>query len=307
MPGDVVKALQELGVRLSKVDGDEAVGWCPAHRERTGKEDSHPSWGVNLETGMHNCFSCGFRGPFIRLARYMLGVSDEETHAWIRSRGSIDRAKRVFGLTEQYAKPNAAEVTEADLALYTEVPEWACRERDLLPGSVDHYGFLWDPEHDRWITPVRDPFTNRLIGWQEKGKGYFSNQPKSMEKSHYLVGFRQAVDSGTDTCVMVESPLDVPALHGAFIDGGVSTMGVHVSDEQLDLICQNFRVLVSALDNDKSGRQTNRDLRRRVRGRVLLKFWNYDVTPDAKDPGEQKRAEIAESFRTATNSILARW
>lgn len=243
----------------------------------------------------------------MRLVRYMLGLSDEETHAWIRSRGSIDRAKRVFGLTEGYEKPEPDPVTEADLALYTPVPEGACEERRLLPGSVDHYGFLWDPDHDRWITPIREPHTNKLVGWQEKGKKFFRNQPDHMEKSHYLVGFNEAIASGTDTCVMVESPLDLPALHGAFVDGGVATMGVHVSDAQLDLICGNFRVLVSALDNDSKGDQANSQLRERVAGRVLLKFWNYDCSPEAKDPGEQTRGQIKESLRTAESSILARW
>lgn len=307
VPGDVVKALTEMGVRLHKVDGDEATGWCPAHRERTGKEDRHPSWGVNLDSGKFLCFSCGFRGPFIALTRYLLDCDDDEASAWIRARGSIDRAKRVFGLVEGYEAPEPDPVSEADLALFTQVPEWACEERNLLPGSVDHYGFLWDPKNDRWVTPIREVHTNKLVGWQEKGKKYFRNQPEHLEKSQHLVGVNQALDSGSDVCVMVESPLDLPALHAAYLDGGVATMGVNVSGPQLDLICENFRVLISALDNDAAGERINKELRKRVGGRALLRFWNYDGCPDAKDPGEQTVAQIKESYDTAKSAIRMRW
>lgn len=308
VPGDVPKCLDELGVEVRKIDErtGEAEGWCPAYLERTGRQDRHPSWSVNIENGQHNCFSCGFKGPFVSLVRYVLGVSPEEAIAWVKARGSIDRARRVLGRGSYIEELVAEAVTEADLALYEEVPEWACEHRDLDPASVDHYGILWEPEKQLWITTIREPFTDRLVGWQEKAhKGrHFKNVPDHLEKSNYLFGFNQALES--NACVLVESPLDVPRLHTAGLEGGVASFGAFLSDAQLDLICENFIFLVSALDNDKAGDQVNKDLRRRVNGRVRLKFWNYG-TLDAKDPGEQSDEEIRESFETSYSSILARW
>ena len=314
VPGDVPKCLAELGVQIRRIDDRtyEAEGWCPAHEERTGKQDKHPSWSVNTDTGQHNCFSCGFKGPFVSLVRYMLDVSQEEAVAWVKARGSIDRAKRVLGRgesLEDLVRKQAEEITEADLALFTEVPEYFCEERDLDPASVDHYGILWDSEHERWITPIREPFTGKLVGWQEKGTGrnkrHFRNVPDNLEKSQYIFGFDQALAAG-DTFILVESPLDAPRIHSAGVDGAGASMGAFLSDAQLDLICDNFSLLISALDNDKAGDKVNKDLRRRVNGRIRLKFWNYGLL-DVKDPGEQSDTEIRESNDTAYSSILARW
>lgn len=168
---------------------------------------------------------------------------------------------------------------------------------------------LWDPEGERWITPIREPFTGKLVGWQEKGTGrnkrYFRNVPDDLEKSLYIFGFDLAVEE-SDTFVLVESPLDAPRIRTAGVPGAGASMGAFLSDSQLDLICENFSVLISAQDNDKAGDQVNRELRRRVAGRIRLKFWNYGLL-NVKDPGDQSDAEIRESYETAYSSILAKW
>jgi hypothetical protein len=37
------------------------------HFARTGKADNSPSWWINLSTGMHICFSCGYKGNLLQL------------------------------------------------------------------------------------------------------------------------------------------------------------------------------------------------------------------------------------------------
>jgi hypothetical protein len=43
---------------------------CPFHR------DGKPSFSLNLEMGVYNCFGCGERGNTITAARYLLGDND---------------------------------------------------------------------------------------------------------------------------------------------------------------------------------------------------------------------------------------
>jgi DNA primase len=57
---DVLATLERLGIE-GKESGDEYVARCPMHAARTGREDSHPSWSINLQTGLFLCFSCGYR------------------------------------------------------------------------------------------------------------------------------------------------------------------------------------------------------------------------------------------------------
>ncbi len=88
VPGDVLKCLDELGIAVLRITGDEAVARCPGHLRLVGKEDNDPSWSVNTDTGVHNCFACGFRGPFAAIVREVLGLPSNEADAWSGSNSS---------------------------------------------------------------------------------------------------------------------------------------------------------------------------------------------------------------------------
>lgn len=301
VPGNVPKSLEELGIEIYRVVGDEVTGKCPAHVRRTGKQDRHPSWSVNVETGQHNCFSCGFRGPFYVIVKEALGLNDDDAVSWVKARGSIDRVHRILHGSD-YGEESSEEISEADLALFTEVPQWACDARDFDGSAADEYGVLWVPDKKRWITPIREPDTNLLMGWQEKGHKdrYFRNYPRNVKKATTLFGVNELRG---DTAILVESPLDVVKIHSAGLSlMAVSSFGVNVSDVQLALLSERVRHLVSALDHDKDGDRLNEDLIDRVRGRMKLSFWDYSHT-SAKDPGDQTDDEIHWSFENAYASI----
>lgn len=301
VPGNVPKALEEMGIEVIRVIGDEVTGKCPAHVRRTGRQDRHPSWSVNVETGQHNCFSCGFRGPFFVIVKEALGLNDDESISWVKARGSIDRVHRILRGSD-YGEQEAEELTEADLALFTEVPQKACDKRDFDGSAADDYGVLWVPNKQRWITPIREPETNRLMGWQEKGHKdrYFRNFPPNVKKATTLFGINELAG---DTAILVESPLDVVKIHSSGLAfKGVASFGVNVSDIQLALLSERVTHLVSALDNDRDGNRLNTDLIKRVRGRMKLSFWDYSNT-DAKDPGDQTDDQIRWSYDNAYSSL----
>lgn len=308
VPGDVYACIVELGIQISKVDdhGDEVQGWCPAHEERTGKRDNSPSWSVNTDSGMHNCFSCGFRGSFASLVKYVLDCSWSDALAWCRKRGGIEKVRK--HLNSGYIDELAPEdpVTEADLALFLLPPLDELDARNIDPEAADDYEILWDDEHDRWIFPIRDPYTNELWGWQEKNKRIFINVPKKLTKSKTLFGLNVAQHLGL-VVIIVESPLDCARIRSVLWDevAVVATMGAEISDAQIDLLCEFFDVVVSAMDNDEAGEKTNAELRERFGGRVRLRFWNYDG-PE-KDPGAQSDDQIEHSFDTAYSAVVARW
>lgn len=307
VPGDIIACLQELDIEIFKIDNGEAQAQCPAHYERTGKDRSRGDWSINTDDGMHNCFSCGFSGSFVTLVKEVLDCSREEAVAWCRERGGIERVRKSIGQGSYVEEQEAEQVSEADLALFIEVPEWACDERDIEPWAADDYRVLWDPEKDLWITQIREYETDRLIGWQEKNKRFFNNYPKHMEKADHVFGINDAPEE-CEVGILVESPLDCPHILSAEIGDAwaVSSMGAEVSERQLDILCERFPVLISALDNDVAGDKTNRDLRRRVGGRSRLRFWNYGNL-DSKDPGEQSYRQVRESYKTAYSAILARF
>lgn len=299
VPGNVVGVLEELGIEIFRVDNEEALAQCPAHARRTGKERSRGDWSVNTESGQHNCFSCGFRGPFYLIVKEVLGLGNEEAIDFVKSKGSIDRAFQNLTGEGLFINELAEEYTEADLALFVNVPDWVCHERDVEPWACDEYGVLWDEKKGRWITPVREWKTNKLMGYQEKGHDdrYFRNRPKGLEKGLTLFGVNQHKG---DTALLVESPLDVVKIRAALDEPvGLGSYGATITDEQLNLMQDmGIKRLVSGLDNDKAGDLSNRDLIPRCRGRFHLEFYDYDET-DAKDPGDQEDYDICESYVNA--------
>ncbi len=297
MPTDVGLTLGDLGIEIEKMARDEAWAVCPNPKH----PDRSASWSINLETGEHYCFSCGFGGNFLRLVKAVQDVEDDKAETWIRSRGGIGVAhKKLHGETA-YTKRKAVPITEADLALYdARIPLWALEDRDLVQESCERYGVLWDPTTLSWILPVRDAFTGKLRGWQAKGKE-MKNHPLGLEKADTLFGYHLLGDVG----YLEESPLDCVRLDSYQVEGAVSGFGVHVSDEQMNLIVDRVDTLYVCLDNDKAGRDKEAEIWNQYRRRCRLMFANYEHT-DKKDHGDMTPEEIQYSLENAVSALRYR-
>lgn len=312
VPGNVLRAIEELGLEVKRVTADEIEMPCPEHFNRTGKIDRHPSFSVNLEEGYFNCFSCGYRGPFVKLAKDALGVDWEEAVRWVRSRGGIERVRKKLGIF--ITDPNAASysteidttkvINEASLALFEDPPEEALDERGISLEAAQHFGIVWDPKRDMWITPIRGPETGTLWGWQEKAARYFRNRPYDVKKAQAVFGL-DAFEDGYPA-VLVESPLDTAYVWTHLPVNGLSGYGAGVSDVQMRLIHEVTDVLYVALDDDRDGHKYSEWIRTEYGRKMRLKFWDY-ADGHAKDPGEQTVRELEYSFDHAYPSTVARF
>lgn len=306
VPGNVPSALQELGVEVIHVNLNEALAKCPAHFERTGKEDRHPSFSVNTEEGIFNCFSCGYRGPFVMLVEQMLKCDREDAVGWVRARGGIERVKRALvEKTGLMMVDTSTQINEASLALFVDPPAEALAKRHLSLASVRHYGILWDAEKGRWITPIRDPNTGRLWGWQAKNERYFRNVPNEIKKASTLFGLEQFVDG---PAILIESPLDVPRIFTAGVEGSLSSLGAGVSAIQMKIIQSITDEVIIGLDNDRDGSKYSRALKAMYGRQMIMKFLNYaDFDEEVKDPGEMTDSQIRHSVDTAISSVQVRF
>lgn len=310
VPGDVLGALDELGVQVVKLKDGEAWAYCPGHPENMGRQEKHPDkWSVNIETGQHSCFSCSFSGSFVFLVQEVLNVDRSDAEAWVRSRGGIERVRRYLQAPaerEQFVPRR--EWNESRLALFGSPPISARDGRRISEGSVNQYGVLWDGESEHWILPIRDPDTYELWGYQEKGAGYFDNKPARIPKGSTLFGLDALEESGSRLAVLLESPLDCLRLSTAGIQGGVASFGAKVTEEQMDLLFDRVSVIVVALDNDDAGREAARKIKQRyLRSGKTIKFLNYtDI--EGKDIGEPgvTDAQIRRAVLTSVALPLAR-
>lgn len=316
---DVPSVLDALG--LDWMDhGHEANALCPAHYARTGKEDRSPSWWINLETGQHICFSCGYKGNIAQLVcdvnEFYLKTWDNKysydyatAQTWLAEMSSIDTetlldmVKSLPNRIEAYVKP--LPMSEARLAVFVSPPTKPLSERNLTKEAARAYGVLWDNKKATWILPLREPEQHSLMGWQEKGteQRTFFNRPAGLQKSKTLFGVDTQND---DLAIIVESPLDCLRVYSAGFSGALALCGSQVSEEQIKLIRRSEKVIV-ALDNpniDKAGKKGADEMRKLAnKYGINMFFFNYGDS-DKKDPGDMTDEEIAWGIANAKSSVL---
>lgn len=292
IPGNVEAALEELGIEIVDIKDDEIIGKCPAHFERLGKQDSHPSWSVVKEdrtdssgrtiyAGTHNCFSCGFKGPFVALVKQVLKCDNDTAEEWVRNRGGLERAKQILARKPKNKIDTSEQVNEASLALYIDPPKNMLDKRKLRSFSAKYYGIKWDESRTAWILPIRD-YKGKLFGWQIKRPKNVFSYPKFVQKASTLFGLHKL--AGT-TGYLFEAPLDAARLHSVGIYGGLATYGSKISDNQLEILADRLDVLYICMDNDDAGIEAAWKIKTKLYGRLTLRFLDYDYIP-GKDIGE---------------------
>lgn len=68
---DFEATMARLGLEMRHAGGDEWVGYCPDHLERTGHPQSEPKWYVNARTGQTYCFTEHRGSNLVRAAQYI--------------------------------------------------------------------------------------------------------------------------------------------------------------------------------------------------------------------------------------------
>ena len=66
-----------------KIKENELHCCCPFHNE------SRPSFGINLETGLFNCFSCKEKGNIVQFVSKMKHITIAESIDFLKTRGYV--------------------------------------------------------------------------------------------------------------------------------------------------------------------------------------------------------------------------
>lgn len=263
---DIVDILADAGVKQIKEGEKEISALCPMHKERVGKEDSHASWSINRHTYVHHCFSCGYSGTLVGLLIDLQGYAPEDIEAEIAKSSFLRTMDKIE--QKQQEPEEARPPTEWELSnILTSVPDRLLTLRQLRRHAVDAYGVRWDPDRKAWVLPIYHP-DGSLMGVQYRQKGVVINAPKGMNKAITLFGHQQMQLLSSVWVTLVESPLDAVRLYGLGIPA-LASFGAWVSDEQITLLCRNYRRVMLAMDNDKVGKQSTDMLRFNLRKRGM--------------------------------------
>jgi hypothetical protein len=295
---DVADVLKSLGVDVVRVGDTEISARCPVHLNRTGKADRSPSWSMNASNGLWICYSCGAKGTLSHLVSELTGETDSivAVHEFLIHNGLT----RLTNPVEQ--EPQQPVVDWMAFSKFSVPSDELLASRNLDREAVRKYGIRWDTSTRAWVIPIVSSF-GELLGWQSKSKTRVLNYPVGVSKSSTLFGLDKA---DCDTCVLVESPLDVVRLHTAMSGCcGLASFGAHISKTQISLLANHVNKLIIALDNDSAGIAAAQKLRQKLPAFRTPVLWAKYSHTDAKDIGDMTDAEVYESISKA--SVFPWW
>lgn len=277
LPGTVEEVLEQLGIIVASVGSQEISASCPFHA------DSHPSFSINIESGLWICYQCGESGTLAMLVdKVSKGTVRPDVLLKELSRQKIGKEKA----PQEAELPKDPRLLQAEYEATGEVPDWALAERGFNRSIANEFGLRWNRG---WIIPIWSPGA-ALWGWQFKRLDVMLNYPRSVKKSQTLFGLREL---GDPCAALVESPLDVCKLaqHGV---PALASYGAMVSHDQLGIIIDNLDRVVLALDNDEEGqRQSNKVWEYLARFMPTCKAKRFK---GIKDPGEMDYRQIERAF-----------
>lgn len=273
-----------------KFGGTNIVCPCPFHK---GGQESHASFGVNIQTGQFNCFACHESGSLKRLLR-LLGCSREVVDSSLKEiLPALEKAQALKQVQVQnfsYGRdPFKAPVVleEALLGVY-----------DWLPVSLEQKGFDvnllrdmeigFDKTNLRITYPIRDPYGNlagisggaidksqvpkykvyqggKAIGtrWQpgDFGQWFDEKYPGYQCENHrFLWNYdrifpKVSLANSDDTVYVVEGFKACLWMIQCGFKNTVASMGSHLSEYQQRLLHRLGGKIVLCFDNDEAGRK----------------------------------------------------
>ena len=288
---DLVEVLEDLGVEVNKLTGDEVQCRCPVHHKFKGRESARYTFYLNTDSYLFHCFTCGARGSLYQLINEL---TDDPNQLWRIQSGMIQKGvSRLEPEEDVYEAP--VNLDWLKYAEFDRLPQSVINFRNVDPDVALRHGVRWDSDIKAVLTPIVSPL-GELRGYQQKKTGWVNNFPQGVHKKDTLFGIERAVNP---IGILLESPLDVVRFHSVY--GGrefsaVSSFGANVSSDQARLLERTFDTVVLALDNDIAGYKETKRVSKYISPRKGLRYWIYDKD-DPKDLGDMTDGQIMDGMR----------
>lgn len=270
-----------------KTTGNDIMVTCPYHKNG---QERKPSMGINTDTGVFHCFTCGESGSIDLLISNCLGVFDhgEKGIEWLSEHFSEDIYHTRSGLDIiERKKINLKKyISEEELDSYRYYHAYMWK-RHLTPELVEFFDIGYD-ESTKCITiPVNDISGNCLFIARRSVKGKFFNYPTNVEKPVWAL----------DKCINEKTIIVCESIFNAtscwkYGKPAVALLGTG-SREQLEILRHaGKRKIILALDGDKAG---DRGRDKLIKGLKDYAQVSYLKTPrDGRDINDLTKEEFLE-------------
>lgn len=283
---DIIGLANELGIRnLRRGSGHEYTASCP-FSENHPNGDRHPSFGINAESGLWLCRSCGEKGNAVQLVEKVLGCDWHEAR---RVAALYGDEQDPMAILERMAG-NQVETPHRPMpeisGFSSECEYWEGRGLDYV--TCERYSLGFDMVNNRPVVP--HIVGRELLGWQERSiDGSLPKWSSSagFPRSDTLFGVDQVADA--DVVVLVEAPVSAMWLTQLGYPS-VASFGCQFTYGQSVELRKRFSGAVIWYDPDEAGYNGARRVVELLRDYVDL--WSVAAPPG--DPNECSPDEVAD-------------
>lgn len=181
---------------------------------------------------------------------------------------------------------------------------------------------MWHPYRDTWcdvaIRPSRDNAWIPKAPYDERDQtGNLKFSPSKYRTAKYssreVMGWDAAMsakhrwDEELSMCVLVEGPMDAARVG----PGGIAVLGSSLSLHRAEKMARNFRVIITAFDNDKAGQEATAKITRQLMsdefGTVsqIIAVEKMEI-PTGKDLGDMPQKDFEQIMQSTVRKIRRR-
>jgi DNA primase len=278
--------------------GDELTASCPFH------EDKKPSFKVNVEKGVFNCFGCNAKGNVLEFVQRMDGGSLVQSARTVAKICGLDAGtgkeeeKPSASTRSKVAAPAKAEPEPVKenrpitISLQLDAEHEYLASRGLSAETIETFGLGYCSRgmmRGRIAIPIHNTkgellaYAGRWVDGDDvpEGEGKYKLPPK-FAKSLELYNLHR-VPPEAKTVILVEGYFSVFWLAQHGYENVVALMGSTISERQRQLLCEHFRGVMIFLDGDEAGRKATAD----VASFLVHHLWVKAIAcPEGKQPDE---------------------
>jgi DNA primase len=236
-----VENLKKLGFKNLKQINDNIMMSCPFH------EDNKPSFGINIDTGAWNCFSCGRKGKNIKSLAKILNMAELEKYFTYHSYSDLSNYVR-----NKLGNKKQGEYTDEFTYLidyyksnYTHDYLYS---RGVKLDIAEKFNIGYDKENNALTFPVYTA-DNKFLGFTYRYLEGNFRYKHEFNKSVTLYGaqFLEKYD-----IILVEGNIDVLKAYSLGFKNIVGLMGTKINETQINLLKKFGNRIIIALDDDFS-------------------------------------------------------
>lgn len=259
---EYINLINAIGVQ-GFIQGEEYRARCPMH------DDTHPSFSMNLTTGLWVCHrGCG-QGNFPQLVEKILNCSNTEAWEWVNTNSKSNSVNSLLrrnniGLVlpggPNYLPPDMGWHAHYKALDNNVAPLWFL-DRGFTWKTINHWDIRYDPATDAVIIPVW--WDGELVGTITRA---YQGTPKYLNSSglpraEILFG---EINRQLNSIILCEGVLDTLwAWQNGYNVAGL--LGTFISQRQIEILRgYGFGEIVLALDNDEAGRKGTKEAKSKL-------------------------------------------